>query len=69
MLYIRAVQGHTITGLDEEDLLEVVADPAALPLVVHGTDFKAWSQFIRFGGLKPMARTHIHFAVGYPGDE
>ena len=64
---IRASQGHTINTLDEESLYETITDPAQLPLVIHGTDKKAWG-FIKSQGLNRMARTHIHFAIGYPGD-
>ena len=35
--------------------------------MIHGTDKKAWG-FIKSQGLSRMARTHIHFAIGYPGD-
>ncbi len=56
---IRAVQGHTITGLDEESLFEEIKDPKEVPVAIHGTDYPAFSKFIRFQGLKRMARTHI----------
>ena len=44
---IRAVQGHTIK------------DPKEVAVAIHGTDYPAFSKFIRFQGLKRMARTHI----------
>ena len=56
---IRAVQGHTITGLDEESLFEEIKDPKEVAVAIHGTDYPAFSKFIRFQGLKRMARTHI----------
>lgn len=67
-LKIRAVQGHTINGLDEESLFDEIKNPEEIPFVIHGTDFKAWINFIRFQGLKRMARNHIHFAIGYNSD-
>ena len=63
--FIRAVQGHTITGLDEDSLFEEIKDPKDIPFIIHGTDYKAWINFIRFQGLKKMARNHIHFAIGF----
>ena len=45
---IRAVQGHTIEGLEEDSLFEVIKDASEIPFIVHGTDYKAWSKFIRF---------------------
>ena len=46
-------------GLDEESLFVEVTDPKEVPNIIHGTDYKAWSNFIRFQGLKRMARNHI----------
>lgn len=66
---IRAVQGHSINTIDEEAIYELIEDPEQYPTVVHGTDLKAWTNFIRFSGLKKMGRTHIHFAKGLPGDK
>ena len=66
---IRAVQGHSITKIKEEAIYEEIIDPNEFPMCVHGTDRKAWTNFIRFQGLKKMARTHIHFARGLPGDD
>ena len=65
---IRAVQGHTIENIAEEELFEEIKDPAEIPFVIHGTDYKAWVRFIRFQGLKRMARNHIHFAIGFNTD-
>lgn len=45
--------------MDEESLFTEVTDPAEVPVIIHGTDFKAWTNFIRFQGLKRMARNHI----------
>ena len=46
---VRAVQGHTIKNLDEESLFETITDPSQIPVVVHGTDEKAWG-FIKSQG-------------------
>jgi len=35
-------------------------------LLVHGTYDKPWQEIKRSGGLKPMGRTHIHFADRLP---
>jgi len=64
---IRASQGHTITTIDDESIYETIKDPNEIPFIVHGTDKKAWG-FIMTQGLNRMARTHIHFAIGLPGE-
>lgn len=65
---IRASQGHTLTTISPS-LIYTPLDPS-LPtcpnLVVHGTDEKSWLKIHSSGGLKPMARTHIHFATALP---
>lgn len=68
--FIRAVQGHTIKTIDDEKLLKKIESPKELAgvTVVHGTTNEAW-EFIRKTGLNKMARNHIHFARGYPGDK
>jgi 2'-phosphotransferase len=37
VVMIRATQGHSIAGIDDEALLREVTDPASLPVAVHGT--------------------------------
>ncbi|CBJ48615.1 phosphotransferase [Ectocarpus siliculosus] len=67
-VFIRANQGHSVKGvIDEEKLLTRVEDAADVPVCVHGTDRKSWSN-IREEGLRCMNRTHIHFAAGLPGE-
>jgi 2'-phosphotransferase len=39
------------------------------PVVVHGTYFAFWSSIVASGGLRPMSRTHVHFATGVPEDK
>ena len=65
-LLIRANQGHSIAAVTVD--MEEITDPAAAPKVIHGTNFKAWSQ-IQSAGLSRMKRNHIHFAAGEPGSE
>lgn len=64
-LFIRAVQGHSISGINPDLLL--VTDPKEIPVVVHGTNFKAYN-FIKTMGLSRMERNHIHFAHGTAED-
>lgn len=63
---IRAVQGHTLTKVDQEKLLTRIQNPAYFKdmTIVHGTYITAWKE-IRYGGLNKMARNHMHFAKGY----
>ncbi|EFP76738.2 uncharacterized protein PGTG_02199 [Puccinia graminis f. sp. tritici CRL 75-36-700-3] len=65
--YIRANQGHSIKEVDQPDLTPLI-DPIELPTVVHGTYSKFWDSIAQ-DGLKPMSRTHIHFAKGLLGEE
>ena len=60
---IRANQGHSITSIDQNELLTRVTDPTQIESIVHGT----YSQNIKSilaNGLKAMNRNHIHFAKG-----
>lgn len=63
--YIRAVQGHSIPGINPD--LELITNPSQIPIVVHGTNHKAY-QSIKETGLNKMGRTHIHFAHGTLAD-
>ncbi len=63
---IRANQGHSIR-LASAALLTPIADATAVPpVVVHGTYFAFWPAIEAAGGLRPMARTHVHCATGVP---
>jgi 2'-phosphotransferase len=64
--YIRAVQGHTIQGIDPD--LQLVTDANEIPIVVHGTNIKAYES-IEKTGLNRMERNHIHFAHGTLDDK
>ena len=70
-LFIRANQGHTITGIDADQLLTRLDDDAIRALggrAVHGTNHAAWRGIVASGGLSPMARHHVHLAAGLPGE-
>ena len=71
-LFIRANQGHSSSGIDQEQLLERLDESALLAIgggrAVHGTYRSAWPAIIDSGGLMPMARHHIHLAADLPGE-
>ena len=69
VLHIRANQGHSFPPgtLDDAQLLVRITRCADIPLVVHGTTFKAWISIQASGGLSRMKRNHVHFACGLPG--
>ena len=58
MMYIRAVQGHTIKTINDEELLEEIKDPFFYEEVVHGTYLKCIEPILKTGLCK-MARNHI----------
>jgi len=65
--FIRATQGHSMKGVEAENLLKPITldDPASIPdTVVHGTFYGAWIPILQTGGLKSMTRNHVHFATG-----
>jgi 2'-phosphotransferase len=66
---ICANQGHSIRLKSAESMHTPITleDPVSLPkVVVHGTNRRNWPLIVRSGGLKPMGRTHVHFATGLP---
>jgi RNA:NAD 2'-phosphotransferase (TPT1/KptA family) len=67
--FIRANQGHTMTCVESGALLQrvTVESAAQYAVCVHGTTRAAWAQ-IRLEGLRRMARNHVHFACGLPGE-
>ncbi|GAB1610811.1 tRNA 2'-phosphotransferase 1-like [Argonauta hians] len=65
-LLIRANQGHTMGSLNLD--MEPVLSPEKYPNVIHGTYFSVWNSAIKTQGLSKMKRTHVHFAVGEPGE-
>jgi len=62
--WIRANQGHSMEDVEVE--MKAVTDPSQCPIVVHGTNRRAWAS-IEKNGLSKMRRNHIHFAQGLPG--
>lgn len=63
---IRANQGHSLKLASDEGLLTAVTAANAPATVVHGTTRAAWRLIVSSGGLRPMARNHVHFAAGLP---
>ena len=66
MLYIRAVQGHTIKTINDEELLTEIKDPFKYEEVIHGTYLNCIEAIMKTG-LNKMARNHVHMALGLPG--
>jgi len=62
---IRANQGHSLK-IESEGLLTPVSVDDRPETAVHGTTHAAWPMIVASGGLKPMARNHVHFASGLP---
>ncbi len=60
---IRANQGHSISGLDEEQIFVEVFEP--FPICLHATDRKFLAS-IQKTGLCKMGRTHIHCVYKHP---
>jgi len=67
VMLIRAVQGHTITAVKDEDLLEKIINPFKFNQIIHGTYLDPLP-LIMSSGLNRMARNHVHLAIGLPGD-
>ena len=70
VLCIRANQGHSIPGIDFDELLTRLSseDLSKMDVIVHGTYKKSWVDHISNEGLNRMKRNHIHFATGLPSD-
>ena len=64
--YIRAVQGHSMSEVSNEDTMYKLNKKNIFdfPTVVHGTQEDAW-KLIEKSGLNRMARNAIHFSIGY----
>lgn len=68
--YIRANQGHSsavAANMDPEIIYTLLTPETAPETVVHGTTLDAYN-LIKNEGLKPMSRSHVHFAIGLPSD-
>lgn len=70
-MLVRANQGHTLDGVEDDSLLVEVRSASELDskgeICVHGTYWSGW-EVIRKEGLNPMGRQHIHFATHAPTD-
>ena len=64
--YIRAVQGHSMSVVHNEDTMYKLNKKNIFdfPTVVHGTQEDAW-ELIKKSGLSKMKRNAIHFSIGY----
>ena len=64
--YIRAVQGHSMSEVSNEDTMYKLNKKNIFdfPTVVHGTQEAAW-KLIEKSGLNKMNRNAIHFSIGY----
>ena len=64
--YIRAVQGHSMSEVSNEDTMYKLNKNNIFdfPTVVHGTQEDAW-ELIKKTGLNKMKRNAIHFSIGY----
>lgn len=60
--YIRAVQGHTIKQVKDEELLTPILSASEIPLAAHGT-YTRHLAAIQRTGLSRMNRKHIHMAT------
>ncbi len=63
--YIRATQGHSISSIKTDELLEQIHDPSEIPVCMHGTYLKNLPGIMR-EGLKRCSRNHIHMANDKP---
>ena len=64
---IRAAQGHTIKTVETEELLTKITNAFEYKQIIHGTYYEPLP-LIMEGGLKRMARNHMHLAIGMPGN-
>ena len=64
--YIRAVQGHSMAEVTNEETLVKLNENSIFdfPTVVHGTKEEFW-KLIEKSGLNRMKRNAIHFSIGY----
>ncbi|WFC95665.1 2'-phosphotransferase [Malassezia brasiliensis] len=75
VLWVRAVQGHSLASVTELDLTPLTPETVGDHLsevdgyhyAIHGTTAPAWSAIVASGALKTMGRNHIHLARGLPG--
>lgn len=63
--FVRATQGHSISAVKDEELLELITDPATVPVCLHGTYAKHIDS-IKQTGLNRMKRNNIHLIACLP---
>ena len=63
ILRIRANQGHSMSHIDPDQLLERIEDPTQVNVCIHGT-YLCHLDSIMKNGLQRRGRNHIHFAAG-----
>ena len=79
VLWIRAVQGHSLEDVKDVSTDALTLDNVALHLplrdestgdymAIHGTQAEAWDHIRASHELRRMGRNHIHMAQGLPGD-
>jgi 2'-phosphotransferase len=56
--YIRALQGHSMKEVKDDEILTPLENVFEYPIVVHGTYLDAW-EFIKKTGLNRMSRNTI----------
>lgn len=59
--YIRAVQGHSISNVKNEEALDLITNIFNYPTIIHGTYYEAW-KLIEKSGLNKMNRNAIRMA-------
>lgn len=67
-LQIRANQGHSVQVMDLELRPVLSCSPDCPAEAVHGSYIRNWGSILQ-QGLSRMRRTHIHLALGLPGDD
>lgn len=66
--FVRATQGHSISAVEDLELLEQIKDASSVPVCLHGTYAERIPSILR-NGLSRMARNHIHLIACQPGEE
>ena len=65
--YVRATQGHSISTVKDDELMELIPDAAALPVCLHGT-YAKYVDSIMKTGLSRMKRNNIHLIACMPSE-
>lgn len=65
---IRATQGHSMSFVEDDQLLERILDPSEIPVCFHGT-YAQHIPSIRRSGLNRMKRNNIHLIARLPEKE